>query len=76
MFFYDHNILLILTLKNYHKRKGAQQVEVREKGVGELHTVFLVTAKSWTLELLAFDEYCRFDNSAFVKHINRGSLYT
>jgi hypothetical protein len=28
-------------------------------------TVFLVTAKSRILEPLAFDEYCRFDTSAF-----------
>ena len=27
-------------------------------------TVFLVVAKSRTLQLLAFDEYCRFDTSA------------
>ena len=31
---------------------------------------------SRTLELLAFDEYCRFDNSAFFMRIKRGSLYT
>ena len=30
-----------------------------------LHTVFLAAAKSRTLELLAFDEYCRFDTFAF-----------
>jgi hypothetical protein len=28
-------------------------------------TVLLAARKSRTLELLAFDEYCRFDNSAF-----------
>jgi hypothetical protein len=28
-------------------------------------TVFLAATKSRTLELLAFDEYCRFDTSAF-----------
>jgi hypothetical protein len=28
-------------------------------------TVFLYTGKSWLLELLAFDEYCRFDTAAF-----------
>jgi hypothetical protein len=31
--------------------------------------------KSRTLELLAFDEYCRFDTSAFVEYIKRGSLF-
>ena len=31
---------------------------------------------SRTLELSAFDEYCRFDNSAFFMRIKRGSLYT
>jgi hypothetical protein len=31
--------------------------------------------KSRTLELLAFDEYCRFDTSAFFWEIKRGSLY-
>jgi hypothetical protein len=41
-----------------------------------IHTVFLAAAKSRTLELLAFDEYCRFDTSAFFIHIKRGSLYT
>ena len=30
---------------------------------------------SRTLELLAVDEYCRFDTSAFFRHIKRGSLY-
>jgi hypothetical protein len=30
-----------------------------------LHTVYLAARKSRTLELLAFDEYCRFDTSAF-----------
>ena len=39
-------------------------------------TVFLAAAKSWTLELLAFDEYCCFDNSDFFLRIERGSLYT
>jgi len=38
--------------------------------VRRVHTVFLAAAKSRTLELLAFDEYCRFDTSAFR------SLYT
>jgi hypothetical protein len=38
-------------------------------------TVFLATAKSRTLELLAFDEYSRFDTSAFAGDIKRGSLY-
>jgi hypothetical protein len=28
------------------------------------------------LELVAFDEYCRFDTSAFFMRIKRGSLYT
>ena len=31
---------------------------------------------SRTLELLAFDEYCRFDTSAFFRRIKRASLYT
>jgi len=31
--------------------------------------------KSWTLELLSFDEYCRFDTSACASAIKRGSLY-
>ena len=39
-------------------------------------TVFLVARKSWTLELLAFDEYCRFGTSAFFWGIKRGSLYS
>jgi hypothetical protein len=30
---------------------------------------------SRNLELLAFDEFCRSDTSAFVKYIKRGSLY-
>ena len=38
-------------------------------------TVFLATAKSRILELLAFDEYCRFDTSALFRHIKRASLY-
>ena len=33
--------------------------------ITKFSTVFLVTRKSWTLKLLAFDEYCRFDTSAF-----------
>ncbi len=37
-------------------------------------TVLLAKAKSRTLELLAFDEYCRFDTSAFFMRIKRGSL--
>jgi hypothetical protein len=32
--------------------------------------------KSRTLELLAFDEYCRFDTSASFWGIKRGSLYS
>ena len=32
--------------------------------------------KSRTLELLAFDEYCGFDTSAFFLRIKRGSLQT
>ena len=31
---------------------------------------------SRTLEVLAFDEYCRFDTSAFFYSIKRASLYT
>jgi hypothetical protein len=31
--------------------------------------------KSWTLKPLAFDEYCRFDTSAFIYSIERASLY-
>jgi hypothetical protein len=31
-------------------------------------------AKQWTLELLAFDEYCRFDTSAFISSINHEAL--
>jgi hypothetical protein len=37
--------------------------------------VFLAVRKSWTLEPLAFDEYCRFDTSAFSSRIKRGALY-
>ena len=36
-------------------------------------TVPMTGRKSRTLELLAFDEYCRFDTSAFFLHIKRGS---
>ena len=39
-----------------------------------LHTVFLVARKSRVLELLAFDEYCRFDTPAFFWGIKRGSV--
>ena len=39
-------------------------------------TVLLSRAKSWTLYLLAFDEYCRFDTSAFFMRIKRAWLYT
>ena len=38
-------------------------------------TVFLATAKSRTLESLAFDEYCHFDTSAWSYWIKRASLY-
>ena len=38
-------------------------------------TVFLAATKSWTLEPLAFDEYCRFDTTSFASGIKRGSLY-
>ena len=38
-------------------------------------TVLLAATKSRTLELLAFDEYCRFDTSAFFRNIKRASLY-
>ena len=38
-------------------------------------TVLMSGRKSRTLELLAFDEYCRFDTSAFFYEIKRGSLY-
>jgi hypothetical protein len=38
-------------------------------------TVFLAAAKSRMLELLAFDEYYRFDTSACASAIKRGSLY-
>ena len=41
-----------------------------------VYTVFLVAAQSRMLELLAFDEYCRFDTSAFFMRIKRASLYT
>jgi hypothetical protein len=34
-------------------------------GYLNLGTVFLATTKSRSLELLAFDEYCRFDTSAW-----------
>jgi hypothetical protein len=37
-------------------------------------TVFLAAAKSRTLYLLAVDEYCRFDTSAFFWRINRASF--
>jgi hypothetical protein len=38
-------------------------------------TVPMTGRKSRTLELLAFDEYCRFDTSACASAIKRGSLY-
>jgi hypothetical protein len=38
-------------------------------------TVPMTKRKSHTLELLAFDEYCRFDTSACASAIKRGSLY-
>ena len=34
--------------------------------------VLLATGISRTFELLDFDEYCRFDTSAFFGYINRG----
>ena len=40
------------------------------------NTVPMIDRKSRTLELLAFDEYCRFDTSAFFMRIKRASLYT
>jgi len=43
---------------------------VRARRVG-----LTVYPPSWTLELLAFDEYCRFDTSAFFLNIKRASLY-
>ena len=39
-------------------------------------TVFLIMEKLRTLQLLAFDEYCRFDTSAFFRRIIRASPYT
>jgi hypothetical protein len=36
----------------------------------------LGAAQEWTLEPLAFDEYCRFDTSAFFWGIKRASLYS
>ena len=39
-------------------------------------TVPMTGRKSRTLEPLAFDEYCRFDTSAFFMRIKRASLYT
>jgi hypothetical protein len=36
-------------------------------------TVSLSARKSWTLQLLAFDEYCRFDTFAFFGGIKQGS---
>jgi hypothetical protein len=48
-------------------RDGAQR-RPRQRVQLALHqasTVYLVAEKSRTLELLAFDEYCRFDTSAF-----------
>ena len=44
-------------------------------GIRILTTVFLAAAKSWTLELLAFDEYCRFYTSALFLRIKRASIY-
>ena len=38
-------------------------------------TVPMISIKLRTLELLDFDEYCRFDTSAFFLHIKRASLY-
>ena len=39
-------------------------------------TVYLVMRKLQTLELLAFDEYCRFDTSELFLSIQRASIYT
>jgi hypothetical protein len=39
-------------------------------------TAFLVERKSRTLELLDFDEYCRFYIFALLGWINRASLYS
>ena len=39
-------------------------------------TVPMTNRKSRTLELLAFDEYCRFDTSVFFLRMKRASLYT
>ena len=39
-------------------------------------TVPMIKTKSWMLELLACDEYCRFDTSAFFMRIKQCSLYT
>ena len=41
-----------------------------------MNTVFLDTKKLWVLELLAFDEYCRFNTFSFFWRIERASLYT
>jgi hypothetical protein len=38
-------------------------------------TVPLARRKSWMLELLAFDEYCRFDTSSFFWDIKRALHY-
>ena len=40
------------------------------------YTVPMTKKKSRMLEPLAFDEYCRFDTSAFFMRIKRASLYT
>jgi hypothetical protein len=38
------------------------------------NTVYFAVRKSRMLEPLAFDEYCRFDTSAFFWWIQRGAL--
>ena len=47
--------------------KTLEKEQKKEKVVQSImtSTVFLVAAKSRMLELLAFDEYCRFDTSAW-----------
>ena len=47
-----------MDLKRWH-------LQVLKPRTAHLYIVFLAATKSRRLELLAFDEYCRFDTSAF-----------
>jgi hypothetical protein len=41
----------------------------KKMSIAIVRTVYLAAAKSWMLELLTFDEYCRFDTPAFFIRI-------